>query len=408
MMKSKFYLGALLLGCGSIWANPSGDTLVSGTGFSVNNPDAYHCEISAESTRTIVNWESFSIGSGQTTTITLPSSSAAILNRVTSEEISNLNGTLESNGQVFLINPSGIVIGSGAAINTSAFLASTLDADDGEFLSGNEMTFTGTENPDVYVVQSGTIDASDGDVFLLSYQIVNNGEINAENGTIALGVGVEILLTPTAEQKIGIVAHTPQLEALGTGIDDSGTLTAITAELKAQGNLYATAINHTGWVSTISNMGAAHVRVTGDGGYVLANGLISSSNGNSGGQIDVMGQSINLDNTCVLDVSSSTGLGVINVGQGLSGDDPDFILAEEVTMGSGAYLNANTLYYGEGGQVAIWADKNLTVAGTVEAAGGFYSGDGGLVVFGSNDGYSFTGTVDVSSPTGDPGTFIHP
>lgn len=410
----KFFFNTLcafsIAGFTTLSGNPTGDTLIAGSDFSVSYPDSSTCEISASSARTIVEWESFNIGVGQTTTIYLPDSSSAMLNRVTTAEVPTLIlGNLNSNGQVYLINPSGIAISSNAVINTNTFLASTLDADNSEFLNAGDMTFIGLEDPNAFVYNDGTINAEGGDIFLLSYQVTNSStaSLTAENGAVALGAGVEIVLSPTSEQRIAIVAHAPLLSPTSTGVDDSSYINAITAELKAQGNLYATAINHAGWIDSQHSSNGAHIRVTGDGGYVLATGLMVSSNGSTGGVIDIMGQDIEINTPGIFDVTSPTGQGVINVGQDVNGNNSDFVLAQNISV-DGGYFNASTDYSGDGGQVAIRSDNSLSFAGSVDAIGGALGGNGGLVVFDTNGSYSFDGNVDVSAPVGEPGVFIHP
>lgn len=69
------------------------------------------------SNRAIVHWKEFSVGQGELLRFIQPSSTSAILNRVLEGNPSKLLGNLEANGQVFLVNPSGIVVGEGACIN---------------------------------------------------------------------------------------------------------------------------------------------------------------------------------------------------------------------------------------------------------------------------------------------------
>ena len=65
----------------------------------------------------IIDWNSFSIGAGETTRFIQPSASSSVLNRVVGADPSLIYGTLTSNGQVWLINPAGIMIGAGGRID---------------------------------------------------------------------------------------------------------------------------------------------------------------------------------------------------------------------------------------------------------------------------------------------------
>ena len=55
-----------------------------------------------------------------------PSASSTSINRVTGSNPSAIYGTLSSNGNVVLVNPSGITVGAGAVVDTAGFTASSL------------------------------------------------------------------------------------------------------------------------------------------------------------------------------------------------------------------------------------------------------------------------------------------
>ena len=90
---------------------------------------------------TIINWQQFNIGASESVRIQQQSAASAILNRVVGGEASKILGQLSSNGRVFLINPSGIVFGQGARIDTAGFIASSLNISDANFLG--KLTFEG-------------------------------------------------------------------------------------------------------------------------------------------------------------------------------------------------------------------------------------------------------------------------
>lgn len=55
----------------------------------------------------------------------LPSASSSILNQVTGSGLTTINGKIESNGNVYLINPNGVTVGSTGVVNTAGFGVST-------------------------------------------------------------------------------------------------------------------------------------------------------------------------------------------------------------------------------------------------------------------------------------------
>jgi len=109
-----------LLTAASLYAQPEQPHIVAGN-VEISALDTKSAEVIA-SDRSIVQWKTFSIAPDEALRINLPHEKAAILNRVTGREISQLLGRLDSNGKVYLINPGGIMIGKEGVINTAAFL----------------------------------------------------------------------------------------------------------------------------------------------------------------------------------------------------------------------------------------------------------------------------------------------
>jgi filamentous hemagglutinin family protein len=100
--------------------------------------------------RTIKNWNSFDIDQSYTVNFT-GATAEAVLNRVVTADVSNINGTLMSDRfiQVFLINPNGIIFGSTGVVDVGSFVASTLGITDNDFLLGDatptQLNFSGTD-----------------------------------------------------------------------------------------------------------------------------------------------------------------------------------------------------------------------------------------------------------------------
>ena len=152
----------------------------------------------AATDRTIINWNSFSIAADEALKIDLPSSKAALLNRVTGKEISHLLGRLDSNGKIYLINPHGIIIGKEGVIKTAGFLASTLDLTNEEFLNSDSWTLQG-EGADI--LNLGTIETTAGELILIGKNVRNEGSAISNGGNTHLAAGTTVVLkfkeTPT-------------------------------------------------------------------------------------------------------------------------------------------------------------------------------------------------------------------
>jgi filamentous hemagglutinin family protein len=269
--------GLFILAPGLASANPTGGQVAAGSASINSVPGTV--TINQQSNIAIINWKTFSIASGELTKFIQPSSSSAALNRVTGGQMSVINGTLLANGQVYLVNGNGVIVGPGGVVSAGAFTASTRDISDSNFLSGN-LNFTG--NSSAGVQNQGTINALGGNVYLIGKTVDNQGTINAPSGTAALIAGDNILL---AQQNAdgSTVTVSPGAQATGatgkTAVSNSGTINAMSAELKAaNGNLYALAINNSGVIraTTVKHQGG-HIYLTANSGSIVNSGALNVS-----------------------------------------------------------------------------------------------------------------------------------
>jgi filamentous hemagglutinin family protein len=100
-------------------ANPIGGTVAAGQASFATTGNTLTV---TNTPGTIINWQGFSIGANETTRFAQQIASPAVLNRVVSNDPSNILGTLQSNGRVFLINPNGIVFGAGSTVDVAGEL----------------------------------------------------------------------------------------------------------------------------------------------------------------------------------------------------------------------------------------------------------------------------------------------
>ncbi len=335
-------------------------------GSAAISPNSSGLTITQTSDRAIINWQDFSLANGTLARFVQPDATSAVLNRVVSGLPSALNGTLEANGRVFLINPNGILVGAGARIDTAGFVASTLDVANHEFLAGGDLHFSGGST--AAITNLGAINALGGDVFLIARQVENSGTITAANGTAGLAAGSEVLLTTGGDERLFVHATSSP----GTVVN-AGTIAATAAELKAAGgNAYALAINNAGLVratgSAVRN-GQLWLVATGDSTVANSGTLDVSSAAGQGGQATVTGGRVLLGEGARIDASGATGGGRILV--------------------SG---NAQ-----EGGQV--------TVGGTLDASA--TGGDGGFIeTSAARVQVTDAARVTTAAPAGRSGTWL--
>ena len=296
-------LGLAALGAGHSLGNPTGGAVAAGSATITTIPGTV--TINQASNTAIINWQSFSIASGELTKFVQPSAASAALNRVLGGGTSIINGSLQANGQIILINGNGIVVGPGGMVNTNSFVASTRDIADCDFLSGN-LHFTGSNSAGVQ--NSGTITAQCGDVYLIGKTVDNEGTINAPKGTVGLAGGDDVLLTQCGTQHVFVSPTATATSAAGqTAVNNGGAISAAQAELAAaNGNLYALAINNSGTIraNTVTQKGG-RVFLTTDTGMVQNTGTISARQSGNGGTIQFTGGSV--WNRGTLDASGKIG-----------------------------------------------------------------------------------------------------
>jgi len=330
-------------------ANPTGGAVSSGAA-SINYSSAPGTvTITQTSNLAIINWSTFSIASGETTSFLQPSTSSATLNRVSSTGgTSIINGTLSSyvngttspGGAIYLINGNGIIIGPGGVVNAGGFTASTRDIADTDFLNGN-LHFTGNNANGVQ--NNGTINALGGNVYLIGKTVDNEGAINAASGTAGLVSGDDVLLAQQNADGSTVTVNpstsatsAPTQTAVNNGV--SGTINAVSAELQAaNGNLYALAINNGGTIraNTVSHQGG-HIYLTStSGGGVVNSGTLDASATAAGGQGGSVAINNNNNNGTVTDSGSILAKG----GQGGAGGSAQ-IIAQLITYTGNTDLTA--------------------------------------------------------------------
>ncbi|MDG1138156.1 MAG: filamentous hemagglutinin N-terminal domain-containing protein [Opitutales bacterium] len=160
---------------------PTGADIVHGQ-VELQNTSTDSLRIIQGTQSAIVNWESFDIGHGALVDIVQPNIDAAMLSRVVGSNLSEIHGSLNANGHLYLINPNGIIFGSDAQVDVHALIASSLDLADSAFLSGN-ISFDG--DSETKVMNLGSIKA-DEFAALIGGDVVNSGSILSDGGAVGL------------------------------------------------------------------------------------------------------------------------------------------------------------------------------------------------------------------------------
>jgi len=372
---------------------PSGGTVVFG-GATIGTPNSTTTLIKQTTNAAIINWQSFSLNSGTSVVFDQPGAAAIALNRVLGGGVSQIDGSLSANGQVWIINANGILFGKGSQVNVAGLLATTSDIANGDFASGQYNFTSASSNPAASVENAGSIHVAGGGSAVLSAPHVSNaGLIQADGGQIVLGganaftvdfagddllryqISAPVAVTPTDAN------GTPQKELVA----NSGTLSAaggrILLTARAAANVADNVVNNTGMISANSvSVHNGEVILDAGSGSVQDSGTISTTGngaGETGGNVALAGNSVTVADNAVIDASGDQGGGSVSIGGGLHGSGP-YQSAENTDVGN-ATIHADAHTSGNGGTVSIWSTGTTRFAGTVTATGGSKSGNGGMV-----------------------------
>jgi filamentous hemagglutinin family protein len=359
------------------------------------------------SNRAVIDWRSFDTAPTETVNFVQPGATSAVLNRVTGAQFSSLQGALNANGQVYLVNPNGILIGNGATIDVGSFFASTASISNDAFMR-DTATATGkyafnelaSGAATASIVNAGTITVAEGGmVALVAPGVKNSGVITARLGTIELASATHFTLDLFGDDLIRLAVGD---SVAGTMVDNTGT--ALTAQVNAGGQLTAdggrivllsvpaaagvvneainlsgivrarsVGLNQRGEISLLANQGAITVAGTLDASSAVA--------GVQGGDVSVTGATVHLTSAARANVSGIGGGGSIVLG----GEDSG-------SFGPGAGATATT-------QTAIDQGALVTACGTAECSqdGSGGAGDGGVIRLYSTLATTLNGEINASS-----------
>ncbi|WP_244830356.1 filamentous hemagglutinin N-terminal domain-containing protein [Caballeronia sp. TF1N1] len=391
-------------------AFPTGAQVVSGN-VSIGAPANSTMAITQGSQKGIVNWNSFSIGGNETVNITQPSPQAVLLNRVVGSNASTIAGRLNANGQVFLVNPAGVLFAKGASVNVGSLVASTLGISDSDFLAG-KYHFIASPNASGKVVNQGAITAGEGGtVALLGGQVDNSGVVSAKLGTVAMGAGSDITLDFAGDGLTMLKVDGAAAQAL---VSNSGVVQAdggqVVMSVQTADALAATVLNQTGTVRARS-VAERNGRIVLDGGAAGVTevaGAVDATGGAGmkGGGIDVTGFRVAVNDGARVDANGAAGGGRVRVGGGAAGKAADIRNADAVWMSPTAQVGADALVSGDGGNIVMYGTEAARIYGTLSAKGGAHGGNGGLIE--TSGGYLDThgATIDATAALGRGGEWL--
>ncbi len=236
--------GLCLLGSASAYALPSGWTVENGS-VTVDDSTPDLLTITA-SDGAIINFDSFSIAENQTVNFIQASEASTLLSRVTGGSVSEIFGTLNANGQIFLVNANGFNIGQNANISAGSLAVSTLDISNALFAS-NQFVFE-NESGASFIHNAGHISAKN--VVLLSQEILNTGLIEAQLGTVEIAACEKATLSFDSEGLVSVSIDQALVQQYSSNpnVKNDGTIRSnkVVLTAKALDNIFEGVVNNTG------------------------------------------------------------------------------------------------------------------------------------------------------------------
>ncbi|PTZ15422.1 two-partner secretion system exoprotein TpsA4 [Pseudomonas aeruginosa] len=311
--KALVVAGASLLGLfcqAPAFALPSGATVVSGDAGFQTSTDGRHMVVNQQSHKLITNWNEFSVRADERVSFHQPGQDAVALNRVIGRNGSDIQGRIDANGKVFLVNPNGVVFGKSAQVNVGGLVASTLDLADRDFLAGNYQ-FSGDSG--ATVSNAGSLKASEGgSIALLGARVSNDGVIQAQLGDVALGAGQGINLNFDGDGLLNLQVDKGSVDALA---HNGGLIRAdggqVLMSARSADSLLKTVVNNQGTLEA-RTLRSAEGRIVLDGGEqgtvrVAGKQDASAIGGGNGGLVLNQAANVEIQRTAQVDTHADQG-----------------------------------------------------------------------------------------------------
>ncbi|NVO06190.1 MAG: filamentous hemagglutinin N-terminal domain-containing protein, partial [Rhodoferax sp.] len=373
---------ALAWGAVPTWvqANPTGGVAIQGQAtFTTNgNNLLVTTQNGAGLNHSALNWQSFSIPTGSSTYFQQPTAASTSINRVVSSTPSLIFGNLGSNGNLVLVNQSGITVGAGAVVDTAGFTASALRMGDADALAGR-LRFGDANAATAGVSILGSVLARSGDVVLLGSRVDTGSSalVQAPNGSTVLAAGQQIEITGRGLEGIVMQVQAPSDSAVNLGTLKGDAVGIFAGTLRHSGAIQANSAANEGGKIVLKALQRADVAgsLTASGldggtvnlsvapssdanalGVLVQSGAIEATGSSGvGGQVQISANNI----------LSSAAIRVDGVSQGGS----VAVLASDRALSTAAAQYTANSSTGRGGDILVNADVSNYTSGSYTAVG---------------------------------------
>ncbi|WP_287497822.1 filamentous hemagglutinin N-terminal domain-containing protein, partial [Pandoraea sp. CB10b_02] len=328
-------------------------------------PEGNQTTINQSSDRAVITWKDFNIAPNEAVQFIQPNANSATLNQVIGNMgPTTIQGMLNANGRIFIVDPNGVIFGRGAQVNVGGLVASSLSMSPDSFMSGANALgasanglVTGMVN-----VEAGAQITAKTFVALLSASTVNNaGSIHAGMDANSSERGIAMVAADAATIQLGnfkVTVNKPAMDAL---VANSGDL--VLGESLGDGSIQLNAAGRNALMRTLlSNSGKIQNHSQGAGSSVsLESGGGLSHVGEinaAAGKVSLDGKEIALDGNVTVGTENTTTPSLINIGSQAT---------QNVTQGVQSVISANSKV---DAQIQIAAQRVLALSGALFAPSG--------------------------------------
>jgi filamentous hemagglutinin family protein len=350
--------------------------------------------INQTAAQALLSWNSFNVGANTTVDFNQQGNSNWVaLNQISPTGVpSKILGSIQASGQVYLINPNGIIFGGASQVNVGALIASSAQLSDSQFLtngiygpnSGTTPSFTQAAGniivqPGAVIATSApaSVSAGGGFVLMMGRQVVNGGSISTPVGQTELAAGDNFYLRPgysttsndsstTRGNEIAVKLMTNGSSLTGGSglVQNNGDITADTGDITLVGEtvqqnglaLATTSVAYRGTIHLLSSATDRFSSVTlGSNAYTLIEpDLSSSATGLDSQRAGLLADAANANNIRLAAVS-----GVFNDLSPLGDLEDESRI--EIVSGNTVEFQGGSDSSAPGGQIAVYAANRVQV-----------------------------------------------
>jgi len=370
--------------------------------------------INQTAAQALLSWNSFNVGRNTTVNFNQQGNSNWVaLNQITPTGVpSQILGSIQASGQVYLINPNGIIFGGASQVNVGALIASSaqigtsslVSQANSDFLTngiygpnpGITPSFTGAGGniivqPGAVIATSApaSVSAGGGFVLMMGKQVVNGGSISTPVGQTELAAGDNFYLRPgysttsndsstTRGNEIAVKLLTNGSSLTGGSglVQNNGEITSDTGDITLAGEtvqqngiaLSTTSVAYRGTIHLLSSATDKFAAVTlGSNAYTLIEpDLSSSATGLDSQRAGLLADAANANSIRLAAIS-----GVFNDLSPLGDLEDESRI--EIVSGNMVEFQSGSDSSAPGGQIAVYAANRVQVdtAALLDASGSY-------------------------------------